>query len=120
MPVRVKVIKNRLPEIPAELRASVIEVLDVTMVETVNVAKQMAPVLAQATPEREPGTLRDSIKKRRRGLRGVVYTDDVFYAKFQEYGTVHNRAVGFMHKAGARAERVFAARVARALSSRQW
>lgn len=90
--VTIRVISNRLPEIPAELRARVVEQVKTTTLDGEARAKQLAPVLT--------GSLRRSIHSvfSRNGLTGR-FGPSVVYAFFVEFGTRHMGARSFMRPA---------------------
>lgn len=81
------------------LYESMLELFEIDIVST---AKELVPVLAEATTEREPGALRDSISakvtKLKKGVRAKV-TTDTGYGGYVELGTKKMGAEPYLYPA---------------------
>jgi HK97 gp10 family phage protein len=98
---------------PALMRSAVLRALDAGAEVFLEGAKARCPVLAEATPHRQPGELRDAIaevttidvrRETGRARVGLKYTnkgteDPGVYGLFVEFGTRHMAAQPFMRPA---------------------
>lgn len=107
--VQVRIVSNRLPAMPAQIRAAVADEVKRATFDVEAKAKAKAPV--------KTGTLRRSIHSvfSNGGLTGIV-GPSVLYGKFVEFGTRRMGARPFMRPAAEAVLPKFAAAVKRALA----
>jgi HK97 gp10 family phage protein len=88
--IKVKIVKNKLPRIPSALNGQVLNMLNQTAHETVDLTQQLAPV--------DSGHLRASVKVQKEArpgsLKSIVEVG-ADYGIFVEYGTAHQEAEPF-------------------------
>lgn len=107
--VTIRVISNRLPEMPAQIKAAVVKEVSKAAFQIEAKAKAKTPV--------KTGTLRRSIHSvfSNGGLTGVV-GPSVLYGKYVEFGTRRKGARPFMRPAAEQVLPGFAAAVKSALA----
>lgn len=108
--VTVRIVSNRLPQMPAQIRAAVVQEVSKATLDVEAKAKALTPV--------KTGTLRRSIHSvfENGGLTGLV-GPSAFYGKYIEFGVRNRAARPFMRPAAEAVLPGFTAAVKRALGA---